>query len=159
MLLDEKEVFPIMHYWCSRYARQFKSVIDDKDELFNIVYLGKIQRCENIKFASTCIKQDIIDHLRYEMRRRKWVELTEYHEVETENVKIEFTQSLDKIINQAGLTNREQTILYLYYYKSYTMDQIADFLGLGKSAISIIHAKVLTHLQEIGDELYGDVEE
>ena len=154
MLLDEKDVFPIIKFWARLYCRNFKSVISEPDELFNIVYLGKIQQVNDIKFASNAIRQDIIDYLRHEKRhnREYLIEDIEaldlYEYVSGDSVCNKFPVSLDKIIDRAFLTSREKSILYLYYYQENTMDEIATILGVTKSLISTVHSSILAKLRE-----------
>ena len=47
-----------------------------------------------------------------------------------------------------GFSKMEQRILYYYYYKNITMENIAEILGMSESRISQIHKKLLPRLQD-----------
>jgi len=159
MLLDEKEVFPIISYWAKRYYRLFKNIVNDPDELFNIVYLGKIQNVTKIEHASIAIRQDIIDYLRKERRRNNFCCCVDFMETDFEGYDVRpeqqtFLADLDKIIAQSHLSIREQFIIFNYYYRNRTLQEIADEMGLAKSSVSKIHTNTLLKMQKIGEEQY-----
>lgn len=47
-----------------------------------------------------------------------------------------------------GFTATERMIVYLYYYKNYTMDRIADKLKISESRVSQIHKDVLPRMKK-----------
>lgn len=47
-----------------------------------------------------------------------------------------------------GFSKMEQRILYYYYYKNITMENIAEILGMSESRISQIHKELLPRLQD-----------
>jgi RNA polymerase sigma factor (sigma-70 family) len=147
MYLKEDEVRPILLHWSRRFARAFPR--QEAHELYNIAYIGKIQNVKRIDHASTVIRCDILDYLRYFKRRDAFEKLpTDLCAEERECHVSEVREFIDKIMSNVKPDLREKTIIFLIYYKGYTFQQVADTLGLSKSGISTIHAKILKKLQE-----------
>lgn len=58
-----------------------------------------------------------------------------------------YTEFLHKLIGK-NFSQLEQKIVYLYYYKNYTMEEIAEKVKMSESRVSQIHKEVLPRLKD-----------
>jgi RNA polymerase sigma factor FliA len=74
-----------------------------------------------------------------------------------ENLKDDFVSTPDAKVCRIEFFNKllgrdfskvERRVIYLYYYKGMTMDQVAKIIGLSESRISQMHKKVLQRLKK-----------
>lgn len=70
-----------------------------------------------------------------------------YHVIENR----EMSEALHTAIQ--GLSQKERTVIVLYYYEGLTMKSIAEILGVTESRVSQIHSKTLLRMrQKIGED-------
>lgn len=170
MCEEKKEVDPALHeaamFVAKRYARSFGY---DVDELYNEAFLGLIgHEGEDRNVLLRIAQCDILDFLRKERRQKRFLmQLTNDEDSDDILDTIETTinldsseeadrlQTLNRVIEDAGLSEREKRIIFLRYYKGYTFEQIGKEFNLRKSTISQLHAKLITIFREILNDLCG----
>ena len=69
------------------------------------------------------------------------------HNTPTPDSKILRKEFFNKLLGN-GFTSTERMIVYLYYYKNYTMDRIAAKLKISESRVSQIHKDVLPRMKK-----------
>ncbi len=57
----------------------------------------------------------------------------------------ELIQTMGRLIDE--LTEKERTVVSLYYYEELTLKEIAEVLGVSESRVSQIHSKILIKLK------------
>ena len=170
MIMCKKEVDPALHEAAMRVAKRYaRNFGYDVDELYNEAFLGFLGHEGEKRNVLLRIAQcDILDFLRKERRQKRFLMQLENDE-DSEDIldTIETTlnldsseeadrlQTLNRVIEAAGLSEREKRIIFLRYYKGYTFEQIGKEFNLKKSTISVIHAKLITIFREILNDLCG----
>jgi RNA polymerase sigma factor for flagellar operon FliA len=115
-------------YECST-GRKESEIMDEIAELKNTIaslvvgYVLSLDAAENIDIKD---ETGVDPHVEYEMKEEKEI--------------------LQQLIQE--LPPREQELINMYYYNNLTLEEIGNKLGLSKSWVSRLHARVIEKLRE-----------
>jgi RNA polymerase sigma factor for flagellar operon FliA len=115
-------------YECST-GRKESGIMDEIAELKNTIaslvvgYVLSLDAAENIDIKD---ETGVDPHVEYEMKEEKEI--------------------LQQLIQE--LPPREQELINMYYYNNLTLEEIGNKLGLSKSWVSRLHARVIEKLRE-----------
>ena len=166
-------------------AKKFESTKINLEDLISIGSMGLIKGVQTFKldkniklatYASRCIENEILMHLRKTYRQRQELSLDEVLSVDSEGnemiladilpstddlqlekiEKKEEVENLYKALNKLRKREREIIILRfgLYDKKAMTQKEVADLLGISQSYISRLEKRIFDKMRQ---EIYGKV--
>ncbi len=159
-------------------AKKFESTKINIEDLISIGSMGLIKGVQTFKmekniklatYASRCIENEILMHLRKTQRIRQEVSLDEILNVDSEGNEMVLAdilssddhQALDKMTEEEdhkklykalySLTSREREIISMRYglfgKDEMTQKEVADFLGISQSYISRLEKKIIDKIR------------
>ena len=166
-------------------AKKFESTKINIEDLISIGSMGLIKGVQTFKpdkniklatYASRCIENEILMHLRKTYRQRQELSLDEVLSIDSEGnemvlsdilpsnddlalnkiEKKEETENLYKALNKLRKREREIIILRfgLYDKEALTQKEVADLLGISQSYISRLEKRIFDKMRQ---EIYGRV--
>lgn len=166
-------------------AKKFESTKINLEDLISIGSMGLIKGVQTFKpdkniklatYASRCIENEILMHLRKTYRQRQELSLDEVLSIDSEGnemvlsdilpsnddlalnkiEKKEETENLYKALNKLRKREREIIILRfgLYDKEALTQKEVADLLGISQSYISRLEKRIFDKMRQ---EIYGRV--